>query len=272
MCKVLQVSRSGYYAWLPLRDHLKKAHNQLHKAVLRSWVDSHKVYGSRRIVKDLRKGQGIRVSKNKVQPVMSKLGIRSSYQQKKFRKPYERGEITAYPANILQRRFKPEGPDQVWGSDTTFIKSQKGWIYLCVVMDLFSKRVAGWSLSEQNNSDLVEKALQSALYSRGYPKGVLFHSDRGSEYSSYQIQKVLQQYHLIASMSRKGNCWDNAPVESFFKTLKVELINRINSKRLDLEEIKQECFNYIEGFYNTRRIHSSLDNKSPRMYEQTYSK
>ena len=113
--------------------------------------------------------------------------------------------------------------------------------------------------------------IMPALYSRGYPKGVLFHSDRGFEYSSYQIQKMLRQHHLIASMSRTGNCWDNAPVESFFKTLKVELINRINSKRLNLEEIKKECFNYIEGFYNTKRIHSSIDNKSPLIYEQSYS-
>ena len=272
MCDVLQVSRSGYYTWLPSRDRLKKTHNQLKGAVLASWLDSGRVYGSRRVVKDLKEERGIFVSKSTVQPVMKVLGIRSSYQQKKFRKAYQRGEIASYPANALKRDFKLENPNQVWASDTTFIKSCKGWVYLCVIMDLFSKFIVGWSVGDKNNSDLVEEALQLALYSRGYPKGVLFHSDRGSEYSSYQIYKGLQQYHLTASMSRKGNCWDNAPVESFFKTLKVELINKINSKRLNLEEIKKECFNYIEGFYNTKRIHSSLDNKSPQMYEQTYSK
>lgn len=271
MCEVLQVSRSGYYAWLPHRQRLQDSRNQLKKAVLSSWVDSQRVYGSRRIVRDLKEQEGLCVSRTQVQPVMRDLGLSSSYQKKRFRVVSRKKEKVVYPSNVLNRQFQPTGPNKVWSSDVTFIKSCEGWIYLCVVMDLFSKIIVGWSMGRKHDSNLVQTALSSALERRSYPKGVLFHSDRGSEYSSFQIQSFLKLHGLLVSMSRTGNCWDNAPLESFFKTLKVELINQIHSGRLNLEEIKKECFNYIEGFYNTRRIHSSLDNKSPMIYEQTYS-
>ena len=268
MSEVLQVSRSGYYRWLPLREKLTEKQNRLNSAVLESWTDSYKLYGSRRIVKDVKSERDVSLSKNTVSSIMRQLHIASSYQRKKFRKPYKRGEITSYPLNILNREFNPEDPNKVWGSDTTFIRSKEGWLHLCAVIDLFSRKVIGWSLEKKNNSELVEFALKEALFKRGYPRGVIFHSDRGSEYSSYLVQKIMKENHFTISMSRTGNCWDNAVVESFFKTLKAELINRINSKRLSLDEIKKECFDYIEGFYNTRRIHSALDNKSPEEYEQ----
>ena len=136
-----------------------------------------------------------------------------------------------------------------------------------MVIDFFSRKVVGWALERKNSADLVCSALTDALDKRSYPRGVIFHSDRGSEYSNLRVQRMLRGHRLVPSMSRKGNCWDNAPVESFFKTLKSELTRKINSKRLDLLELKRECFDYIEGFYNTRRIHSSLDNKSPEKYE-----
>ena len=272
ICEVLQVSRSGYYAWLPHRQRLKDSHNRLKKAVFGSWIDSKRVYGSRRIVRDLKEKEGLCVSRTQVQPVMRDLSLSSSYQKKRFRRVKMKDEGVVYPSNILNRQFQPTEPDKVYGSDVTFLKSREGWVYLCVVMDLFSKMIIGWSMGRKHDSKLVQKALNSALNRRSYPKGVLFHSDRGSEYSSFQIQSFLKHHGLLVSMSRTGNCWDNAPLESFFKTLKVELINGIHSRKLDLEEIKKECFNYIEGFYNTRRIHSSLDNKSPLIYEQTYSK
>ena len=237
-------------------------------AILESWVDSYKLYGSRRIVKDIREDRGICVSRKTLLSQMRSLGICSVYQRKKFRKVYKRGELTCYPDNVLGRGFNPGGPNRVWGSDTTFIRSNQGWLHLCAVLDLFSRKVVGWSLDKRNNSELVKSALKEALFRRGYPTGVVFHSDRGSEYSSYLVQRMLKGNGFISSMSRTGNCWDNAPLESFFKTLKTELINRIDSRRLNLEEIRKECFNYIEGFYNTRRIHSALDNKSPQRYEQ----
>ena len=268
MCEVLKVSRSGYYDWLPLREIVKERGNKLNCVVLESWADSHKLYGCRRIAQDVRNEKDIFLSKAMVSSIMKGLHIASVYQRKKFRKPYERGEITDYPSNILDRQFNPEAPNQVWASDTTFIRSKEGWLHLCVVIDLFSRKVVGWSLDKRNNSELVRTALKEALFRRGYPRGVIFHSDRGSEYSSYLIQKMLRENDFIVSMSGKGNCWDNAVVESFFKTLKTELINRINSRRLSLIEIKKECFDYIEGFYNTRRIHSALDNKSPEEYEK----
>lgn len=199
---------------------------------------------------------------------MKDLGIASSYHKKKYRKPYQRSDSVSYPDNILDRQFQPEGTDQVWASDTTYIRSREGWLYLCVVMDLYSRQVIGWSLGKKNNSELVQTALREALFKRNYPRGVMFHSDRGSEYSSYLIQNMLKKNHFTVSMSRTGNCWDNAVVESFFKTLKSELINGIDSKRLKYVEVKKECFNYIESFYNRRRIHSTLDDKSPQEYEQ----
>ena len=268
MCEVLQVSRSGYYCFLPLREEIVEKQNRLNGAVLESWADSHKMYGSRRIAKDVKDKREIFLSKNTVSSIMRRLHIVSFYQRKKFRKAYKRGEITDYPLNILDRKFDPKVPNKVWGSDTTFIRSKEGWLHLCVIIDFFSRRVIGWSLDRRNNSELVSSALREALFRRGYPRGVIFHSDRGSEYSSYVIQRMLRENDFIISMSRKGNCWDNAVVESFFKTLKTELINRINSRRLGLVEIKKECFDYIEGFYNTRRLHSALDNKSPVEYEK----
>ena len=268
MCEVLQVSRSGYYHWVPLREQLTEKQNRLNSAVLESWTDSHKLYGSRRIAKDVKSERDISLSKNTISSIMKRLHIASSYQRKKFRKPYKRGEITSYPSNILDRKFNPEAPNQIWGSDTTFIRSKEGWLHLCAIIDLFSRKIIGWSLEKKNTSKLVESALKEALFRRSYPRGVIFHSDRGSEYSSYLVQGILKDNHFTISMSRKGNCWDNAVVESFFKTLKTELINRINSGRLSLDEIKKECFDYIEGFYNTRRIHSALDNKSPEEYEK----
>ena len=268
MCEVLQVSRSGYYRFVPLREKLMEKQNRLNSAVLESWADSYKLYGSRRIAKDVRDEKDISVSKNTISSIMKNLRIVSSCQRKKFRKSYKPGEITFYPRNVLNREFSPEASNRVWVSDTTFIRSKEGWLHLCVVIDLFSRKVIGWSLGRKNTSGLVRRALREALFRRGYPRGVIFHSDRGSEYSSYVVQRLLRDNDFIVSMSRKGNCWDNAVVESFFKTLKVELINRINSRRLDLMEIKKECFDYIDGFYNTRRIHSALDNTSPVKYEK----
>ena len=133
---------------------------------------------------------------------MRYLHIASSYQRKKFRKPYKRGEITSYPSNILNREFNPEAVNQVWGSDTTFIRSKEGWLHLCAMIDPFSRKVIGWSLDKKNNSDLVKSALREALFRRGTPKGVISHSDRGSEYSSYLIQKMLKENDCIVSMSR----------------------------------------------------------------------
>ena len=176
--------------------------------------------------------RGIYLSKNTISSIMRYLRIVSSYQRKKFRKPYKRGGIAFYPSNILNREFSPKAPHQIWGSDTIFIRSKEGWLHLCVVMDFFSRKVIGWSLDKKNNSELVRFALQEALFRRAYPRGVIFHSDRGLEYSSYLIQRMLKGNQFIVSMSRTGNCWDNAVVESFFKTLKTELINRINSGRL----------------------------------------
>jgi len=206
MCEVLQVSRSGYYQWLPLRGKLIEEQKRVNSAVLESWIDSHKLYGSRRIVKDVKKERGISVSKSTVSFIMKSLDIASLYQRKKYRKAYKRGELMSYPCNILDRRFKAEAPNLIWVSDTTFIRSKEGWLYLCVVIDIFSRKVIGWSLGKKNNAKLVVSALREALFKRDYGEGVIFHSDRGSEYSSYLVQNLLRDNGFIVSMSRKWNC------------------------------------------------------------------
>ena len=249
MCEVLQVSRSGYYSWFNIKSNLEEEKSFKSVAVFESWIDSYKLYGCRRIAMEIRSDKQILISKNTVSSIMKRLHICSFYQRKKFRKPYSRGEITAYPQNVLNREFSPSGPNQAWGSDTTFIRSKEGWLHLCVIIDFFSRKVIGWSLDKKNNSELVKSALNEALFKRAYPKGVIFHSDRGSEYSSYLIQRILKENQFIVSMSRKGNCWDNAVVESLFKTLKTELINRINTKRLDLEDIKKKCFDLLDPHF-----------------------
>ena len=181
--------------------------------------------------------------------------------------PILRDSPALYPDNVLNRQFKPGSVNKVWASDTSFIPSRKCWVYLCVVMDLFSRKIVGWSLGSRHDSSLVESALRRSVELRGYRKGIMFHSDRGTEYSSTQVHDFLKKYKMIASMSRKGNCWDNAPVESFFKTFKQEFIPRIKPEKLDLEEIRSECSKYMLE-YNTKRIHSSLDRKSPSEYER----
>ena len=204
MCEILGVSRSGYYRWFSLRESLKEKQSKLNRVILESWLDSHKLYGSRRIMKDVNSKRGIALSKATVSSIMKRLRIASCYQRKRFRKPYKRGEIAVYPSNIVNREFSPEVPNQIWGSDTTFIRSKEGWLHLCVVMDLFSRKVIGWSLEKRNDSELVRSALKEAFFRRGYPKRVVFHSDRGSEYSSYLVQRMLKENECIISMSRKG--------------------------------------------------------------------
>lgn len=163
--------------------------------------------------------------------------------------------------NILDRKFNAEAINKKWAGDITYISTKEGWLYLAVVIDLFSRAIIGWSMSTYLKKDLVCDALAMALFRRKFPKGVIVHSDRGSQYCSYEYRKLLNKNNLIGSMSRKGNCWDNAPSESFFHTLKVEFTHTKVFK--DREEAKQKIFSYIEGYYNQKRMHSAIDYKTP---------
>lgn len=263
LCELYEVSRSGYYRWRNSIAAIKKP--DLSFLVLNSFLESEKAYGTRRIREDLRE-KGVYVSKATISSIMKELYISSSHHKLKFKKKKNSPKI--YVENILNRDFAPGRKDKFWASDTTYIKSRRGWVYLCAVIDLGFKEVIGWNISNRNDSHLVCSSLNSALFKRAYPRDVIFHSDQGSEFQSQEVSSLLKENGFIRSVSRRGNCYDNAPVESFFKTLKVELIRGLKTHTLELEQIKKECFNYIEGFYNTKSRHSGLDNLSPLEYEQ----
>ena len=188
--------------------------------------------------------------------------------KKKFRATTDSGHNNPVAPNVLDRDFSTTAPDQKWVGDITYIPTRQGWLYLAVVIDLYSRTVVGWAMSKRINKQLVCDALYQALWRRGFPKNVIMHTDRGSQYCSKQYQKLLQSYNLVCSMSRKANCWDNAVAESFFKTLKAELVYQ--TKYHTRAQAKQDIFEYIAIYYNKQRLHSSLDYKTPSEVEWEY--
>ena len=199
-----------------------------------------------------------------IDPGLAYFGLKA---QVGYRKPrYRKGESHIVVPNRLKRQFNPVTPDEVWVTDITYIRTHEGWLYLAVIIDLYSRAVIGWSMSNRMTADLVCSALNMALFRRGFPKSVIVHSDRGSQYCSHDYQKILREHGFQASMSGKGNCYDNSAVESFFKSLKAELVWRHNWQTR--REVEIALFEYINGFYNPRRKHSALGWKSPVAFEQ----
>lgn len=260
----MRVSRSGYYRWL--KDPIGKRGRQdqiLKPEVLRVFTKHKRVYGSPRVSEKLKK-EGFFVGRNRVARLMREMGLRSII-QRKYKATTNSKHNKPVAKNLLNRRFRPSRINQVWAGDITYIQTQEGWLYLAIVMDLYSRKIIGWAMSKRINTALVEKALESALFHRDYSSGVLFHSDRGVQYASENYQSLLNQNGIVNSMSRKGNCWDNAVVESFFHSLKQEWLHHQNFKTRD--EARNCVFEYIEGFYNRHRLHSTLGYKSPEEYE-----
>lgn len=267
MCRQLGVSRSGFYAWCKrtpsqrtlqdalLVDEIKASHEQ-----------SRGTYGSPRVVKDL-KERGIAVGRRRVARLMRRHGI-SGRRPRRFRKTTDSAHGFAVAANVLDRQFDVDRPDKVWATDITYIRTWEGWMYLAVVVDLFSRRVVGWSMANHLRTSLVLKALQMALGRRSPQPELLHHSDRGCQYASRQYRQQLEQRGIVCSMSRKGDCWDNAVVESFFATLKKELIHR--RPWTTIRATRTAIADYIEIFYNRKRRHSSLGYCSPVDYEQGF--
>lgn len=266
MCKVLEVSRSGFYDWLyrPESDRSKR-HRHLTRKIQRIHIENKQIYGSPRICNELI-DQGEQVGVNTVAYLMRKHKIQSKVHRRFVVTTDSRN--TKRPAgNILKQDFTAHKPNQKWVSDTTFISTRKGWLYLAAIMDLYSRRIVGWSMGNKNNAELVENALSMATAQRGDRiRGVLLHSDQGVQYASVSYQKLLQNLGMVCSMSRKGNCWDNAPMESFFHSLKTEWV--VFEKYKDRSEARSSIFEYIELFYNRKRRHSSLGYKSPMAFEQ----
>ncbi|MFU0690888.1 IS3 family transposase [Klebsiella pneumoniae] len=266
LCRVLDVHPSGFYAWL------QQPHSQRHQADLRLtgqikqfWLESGCVYGYRKIHLDLR-DSGQQCGVNRVWRLMKRVGIKA---QVGYRSPRARkGEASIVSPNRLQRQFNPDAPDERWVTDITYIRTHEGWLYLAVVVDLFSRKIIGWSMQSRMTKDIILNALLMAVWRRNPQKQVLVHSDQGSQYTSHEWQSFLKSHGLEGSMSRRGNCHDNAVAESFFQLLKRE---RIKKKLYGTrEEARSDIFDYIEMFYNSKRRHGSSNQMSPTEYENQY--
>ena len=258
----MQVSRSGYYAWRS-RPALTNEDDELLTEIKTIYAESKGRYGSPRVHRTLR-DRGIRCGEKRVARLMRAHCIEAR-RPRRFRATTDSKHTLPVAENVLDRQFEVKVPDARWSADITYIWTRQGWLYLAVVMDLFSRRIVGWSMQETMDRGLVIRALKMALMARRPPVGLLLHSDRGSQYASHDYQQVLKQARCRCSMSRKGNCWDNAPVESFFSTLKVELIH---ARRYETRQQAQaEIFEFIEVWYNRQRLHSSLGYLSPAAYE-----
>jgi putative transposase len=264
MCRRLEVSRSGYYAWerRPESAHAKKD-RALAVEVAAVHHESKRRYGSPRVHRELR-AKGHQVSEKRVARLMRQQGL-AARRKKRFVRTTDSQHAHPVAENILARDFLPQEPNATWAGDITYVWTAEGWLYLAVVLDLFSRRVVGWAAGERIDRQLVLDALGGALHGRPAPD--LYHSDRGSQYASADYRQLLQERGITCSMSRKGNCWDNACVESFFSSMKLELVYE-RDVFATRAEAKGALFDYIEVFYNQKRRHSALGYISPAAYER----
>jgi transposase InsO family protein len=263
MCTTLGITRSGYYAWKrrPLSAS-SRSDAQLAVEVSAAHRRNRGIYGSPRIHRELR-AQGVRVGKKRVERLMRENGLKGRQKRRFCCSTDSRHSLPIAP-NVLDRNFDPRGPNRAWAGDVTYIGTDEGWLYLAVILDLFSRRVVGWSVSATNDRNLALQALRNALHARRPTRGVVHHSDRGSPYASEDYAAVLREHGFVASMSRTGDCYDNAVVESFFGSLKTELDNQIYPSRSTAGAIIAD---YIENFYNPQRRHSHLGYVSPIEFE-----
>ena len=268
MCRVLRVHRSGYYAWLraPLSDRAK-ADLELLGLVKQQWLESDGVYGHRKIASDLRE-LGQRCSRHRVRRLMKNEGLRAQIGYGK--RPRKRsGPEGTVAGNVLDRAFSTTSPNQAWVTDITYIRTYEGWLFLAVVLDLFSRQVVGWAMRSTQHTDVVLQALLAAVWRRKPKPGLILHSDQGSQFTSEEWQAFLKAHGIVCSMSRRGNCHDNAVAESFFQLLKRERIKRrIYATHGDA---RADVFDYIEMFYNPKRRHGSNGDLSPVEFEKRYA-
>ena len=265
MCRLLEVSASGYYAWRarPQRAHAKRD-RELIAEIRRVHEVSKGVYGSPRVHAELVAG-GVRVGRHKVARLMRSERLRGC-PKRRFRVTTQRDPAHSVAKNLLKQDFTAKTPNQVWAADITYISTAQGWLYLAVVMDLFSRRIVGWSMSHWMSRHLVVDALRMALAVRRPDGPLIHHSDRGGQYTSDDFRDALARHGITCSMSGSGNCYDNAVVESFFGLLKRERVNRARYRTR--EEARADLFEYIEVFYNRKRRHGYLGNVSPADFEE----
>lgn len=266
ICRVLGLARSGYYAWKRRRTNARAEQDAtLTRHIQTVFTASRQTYGSPRVHAALR-AEGVRCSKKRVARLMCRARLVARRRRARVRTTDSRHELPLAP-NLLERQFHATAPNQVWLADITYLATREGWLYLAVVLDLFGRRVVGWSMAATLERTLVLAALRQALEGRQPPAGLIHHSDRGSQYASGDYQALLASAGLTPSMSRKGNCWDNAPMESFFASLKAELGETVFASHA---AARTAVFDYIERFYNRQRRHSTLGYDTPAQYEQRW--
>lgn len=265
LCEVLEVSRSGFYAWKTRPATTRGASDdRLAVEIAATHAKSTRRYGSPRIHRALRK-RGIRVGRKRVARLMRANGI-VGRRKRRFRSTTDSNHRNPIAPNLVARDFAPAAPNTVWAGDVTYIATSEGWAYLAVLLDLFSRPLVGWAISANNDTALALAALHRAVRSRGFiPAGLLHHTDRGTPYASDDYRAALASHAMIASMSRKGDCWDNAPSESFFATLRAEVVD--DERYPTLRAAEASIGDYIENFYNVERLHSTLDYVSPIEFE-----
>jgi putative transposase len=265
MCRLLEVSRSGYYAWRVRPESQRvKTDRELLKRIRQIHADSDGVYGAVKIAAELNE-QGCPCGRHKVARLMRRAGLKGC-PKTTFKVTTQRDPKHAVADNLLQQNFAAENPNERWASDITYIKTRQGWLYLAVVLDLYSRRIVGWSMSRWITRHLVISALNMAVDQRLPGEELIHHSDRGSQYTSDDFRDELEKHNIECSMSGTGNCYDNAVVESFFGLLKRERVNRKYYSTRD--DAKQDIFDYIECFYNRKRRHGYLGNISPAAFEE----
>ncbi len=268
MCRMLGVHRSGYYAWLKEPASARDKDDQrLLGLIKHSWLETGSVYGHRKVTTDLRE-LGETCSRHRVARLMKREGLRAMVGYGRRPRPLS-GPVGSVAKNVLARGFKVSEPNRAWVTDITYIRTYDGFLYLAVVLDLFSRQVVGWATRPTQHTDLVLQALLAAVWRRKPSPGLLLHSDQGTQFTSEDWQSFLREHDIVCSMSRRGNCHDNAAMESFFQLLKRERIKRRIYSNHD--EARADVFQYIEMFYNPKRRHSSNDGLSPVEFEKQYA-
>jgi putative transposase len=266
LTRTLEVSRSGFYDWCRRRIPRRTRDDaRLIEVMVKLFYQNEEVYGRPRLFRDLRK-LGYRIGEQRVRKLMKLAGIRPISEKRFQVRTTDSNHSSPISANLVRRNFKTTRPNQVWVSDITYIRTRRGWAYLCVILDLYSRRIIGWSVRPHMKANLVTESIEMALAQRKVqPWSLTFHSDRGSQYASRKVRSMLRDYKIVSSMSARGDCFDNAVAESVFGTIKTE---RIYTREYEtLSEVKQDLFRYIEGFYNRRRMHSYLGYRSPEEFE-----
>jgi putative transposase len=267
MCRFMNVSRSAYYDWLQRKTTIRdQVDSQLIPVIQSLFAKSRATYGTRRIRQSL-ENQNLLVGRRRLGRLMRAAGLVCKT-KRKFKVTTNSKHNLPVAENLLDRDFTVQQANQAYVGDITYIRTQEGWLYLAVVIDLYSRQVVGWSMAGHMRTSLVNDALLMAIWKRKPPKGLLWHSDRGSQYAAISHRKIIKHFGIRQSMSRKGNCWDNAVAESFFHTLKTELVH--HQRYQTRAEAKQDIFEYIEVFYNRERLHSANNYWSPVDYEMQF--